>query len=290
MLGTGPFAVPTLEALASSPHEVAARRHPPTARPRRTGAPAAAGGRGRSASPSGNPKPSTSPNRKPASPLSTPTCSSSATTAKSSAPQRSPRRASAASTSTARSCPSIAAPRRAVGHPQRRHRNRQHRHPNDARASTPARAWASIARRSIPTKTPASSKRGCSRRGAELVLRVVDALAAGTAKPIEQNRRRGDQGAAAQEGAGRHRLVAPRDRDQEPGASPRPLAAGVHSLAPRRWRAVAADRPSRATSWQARDPRNASRAQVVETQDRLVVATGDGALEILASSPPASGP
>ena len=45
MLGTGPFAVPTLEALAAVGARSRARRHPPTARPRRHGEPASAGGR-----------------------------------------------------------------------------------------------------------------------------------------------------------------------------------------------------------------------------------------------------
>ena len=189
MLGTGPFAVPTLEALAASPHEVRARRHPPTHGPRRTGEPASAGGRIELGLEVWTPETVNLP-ESPSTPrvAPAPTCSSSATTAKSSARPRSPRPASAASTCTARCCPSIAAPPRCNGRsctatPKPATRVIQMTPGLDA---GPCLAQAAHADRSGRRRRP-NSKRGLPQLGAESGVRVVDELAAGTAKPIEQN-------------------------------------------------------------------------------------------------------
>ena len=120
--------------------------------------------------------------------------------------------------------------------------------------------------------------------GAKLVLRVVDELAAGTAKPVEQNRGRGVESAAAHEGARRDRLVALGDRDQEPGPRGPTLAAGVHVLASQRRRAGATQHRPRATGG-LRRARFSERASCVDASNRLLVSTGDGALEILEVQP-----
>ena len=156
-----------------------------------------------------------------------------ATTAKSCAPKRWPPRGSAASTCTARCCPSTAALRRCNG----RSCNGEAETGNSVIQMTPGldagpclgqqRTPIDPDEDAEPTRS-AAGRDGCGAgraRGRRAGRRHVAADRAGSQPGVE--------GAAAQEGGRRDRLVAIGAGDQRPGASSSTLAAGGYVLASR---------------------------------------------------------
>ena len=188
MLGTGPFAVPTLRAVAANrSHEIAAGRHParqPIERKRR--ARFSAPGKN-SRFPFGHQRRSTPPTHKHTYAPSRPTCWSFATTAKSCVPKRSPQLGSAASTSTARCCPNTAARHRSNG-PSFAAKPETG---NSIIQMTPGLdAGPILAQQRTPIdpdEDAAQLEARLAEMGAGLVVGVVEDLQTGTAKPIPQD-------------------------------------------------------------------------------------------------------
>ena len=83
--------------------------------------------------------------------------------------------------------------------------------------------------------------------GAEARVRVVDELAAGTAKPVEQNAGRSVESPATDQGARRGSTGRVPRQNQEPGASRPTVAAGLHVLASQRRRHRATEHRPRAS-------------------------------------------
>jgi methionyl-tRNA formyltransferase len=131
-----------------------------------------------------------------------------------------------------------------------------------------------------PDEDAAELEKRLSQFGAELVLRVVDELAAGTAKPIEQNPSEASNAArlTKEQGAIDWSRPAAEIKNLVRAVQPWPRAYTFWHRDDATPMRLNIDRVQLASAPSA----NAIPGQVVDTTGRMLVATGDGALEILA--------
>ena len=281
MLGTGPFAVPTLRALAARGTMcVRVVTRPP--RGRRAEAPPMQPAAEQLVLRCGSPRPSMPPKPSPscatlAADLLV-VCDYGEILKPAALARRAARRHQSARLAPAEVSRGGAGP---MGDSQRRRGNGQHGHPNDAWARCGAVPGRRPRRRSIPTKPRASSKRDLSEQGAALVLKVVDELEAGTAQPQVQDKAAASKAPrlTKEDGLVDWSRSAAAIKNQVRALDPWPRAY-TH------WRRQGAGEPLRLILHRVRVSGGAGDSAstpgtVIRSGPRLVVAAGEGSMEIL---------